>query len=327
MTEADSSRLLFINYHYIRDPGAYEHPGIHPLAPAAFGKQVEWLQHNFHFATPGEVEGLVLEGRPLPRPSVFLTFDDGLIDQWRAACEVLNPAGVRCAFFACSRPALEGRALTVHKVHWLRAHTEPGAFTEEFFAAIPRELRPTGDEDWATTAQQMYIYDSPEAGRLKYALNFVLPSELVDEATSQMLSNRGTDERAFCAETYMDADQLRQLTEQGHIVGVHGHSHAPFSQLGGQLHEDVETNVEYLEKASGVRPAWVAYPYGRKNALPDDVQLKALFDRLDLRLGLTMLGTWNDGSENPARLHRINTNEVEAVAAQEIRPRSASAAK
>ncbi|MCH8238668.1 MAG: polysaccharide deacetylase family protein [Proteobacteria bacterium] len=314
MTQADSSRLLFINYHYIRDPDAYAHPGIHPLAPAAFGKQVEWLRHHFHFATSGEVEGFVLEGRPLPRRSVFLTFDDGLADQWRAACEVLNPAGIRCAFFACSRPALEGRALTVQKIHWLRAHTEPEAFAEEFYTAIPRELRPTGGEDWAASAQQMYIYDSPEAGRLKYALNFVLPSELVDEATSQMLSNRGIDERAFCAETYMDADQLGQLTEQGHIVGVHGHRHEPFSKLGEKLIADVETNVAFLEEATGQRPRWASYPYGRDDAIPGDDELDALFSQCGLQLGITLTGTWNDGSQNPRRLHRINTNEVAKVA-------------
>ena len=312
MTSAEQSRLLFVNYHYIRD-AAYPYPGIHPLGMAEFRSEIAKLWERFRFATPAEVESLILDGRPLPGPSIVPTFDDGLMDHWRAACQVLDPLGIKGAFFACSRPRVDRRALTVHKIQWLRAHTEPSAFAAEFFSLVPQELRPTGNEPWIARAERSYKYDTPLAARLKFALNFVLPAELVDSVTSQLFADRGIDEARFCEKTYMSKEHLSSLVERGHVVGVHGHTHAPLSRLGDGLLKDVGANVAYLADATGRSPTWVAYPYGRADAIPDESALDSLFCHFDLKIGLTLMGTWNVGGEKPARLNRINTNELEAV--------------
>ena len=314
MTELKQSRLLFVNYHYIHDAAAYRFPGIHPIGMAEFRAQVERIQDRYRFASPSEVEAFVLEGRQLSGPSVVPTFDDGLMDHWQAACEVLEPLGIKGAFFVCSRPGIAKRALMVHKIQWLRAHTSPAEFAAEFFSLIPPELQPTDHEAWIVQAEQAYKYDTPLVARLKFALNFILPGELVDDVTSHMFANRGIDERRFCEQTYMSKEHLRSLVERGHIVAVHGHTHAPFARLGDGLLPDVDANVTYLADAIGRAPTWVAYPYGRADAVPDDVVLASLFRRFNLRIGLTLMGTWNIGGENPARLNRINTNELEAVA-------------
>lgn len=315
MTDATASRLLFVNYHYIRDPQAYAFPGIHPLAMPAFRAQVEWLRARFHFPTPGEVERFLLQRTPLPRPGVFLTFDDGLVDHWQAACEVLDPLGIRAGFFVCSRPAIEGRVLSVHKVHWLRSHTEPAAFAAEFFSHVPEELRPHADAPWLAHARQAYVYDTDDAARLKFALNFVLPRALVDSITSRMMAERGIDEREFCRTTYMSEDQLRTLVARGHVLGVHGHTHEPFSRLGEALFTEVRTNLDFLTRATGVPPPWVSYPYGRKDAIPAPAALERLFAEFGFRLGFTLLGDWNDGTQDRRRLHRVNTNDVPAAVA------------
>ena len=161
MASNDLPKLLFVNYHYIRDASAYRYPGIHPLSPDVFERQIASLKELFHIAEPGEVEDFFLKGRQFTRPSIFITFDDGLVDHWRAASDVLNLLGIKAAFFVCSRPALEGRALTVHKIHWLRAHTDPADFTEELFSYLPAGQRQSGDEPWSVAAERMYIYDTP----------------------------------------------------------------------------------------------------------------------------------------------------------------------
>jgi peptidoglycan/xylan/chitin deacetylase (PgdA/CDA1 family) len=313
MTEVEQSRLLFVNYHYIRDPAVYRYPGIHPICMVEFRAQLERLGDRVRFASPAEAEAFILDGRALPGPSVVPTFDDGLMDHWQAACEVLDPLGIKGAFFVCSRPAIAKRALMVHKIQWLRAHTSPSEFAAEFFSLIPLGLRPSEHETWIAQAERAYKYDTPLIARLKFALNFVLPGELVDEVTSQMFVNRGIDEAGFCERTYMTDAHLRSLADRGHVVGVHGHTHAPFSRLGEALFDDVGANVTYLTNAIGRAPSWVAYPYGRDDAIPDDAMLASLFRRFELKIGLTLMGTWNVGGESPSRLNRINTNEFEAV--------------
>ena len=314
MTKLEQSRLLFVNYHYIRDAATYRYPGIHPIGTMELRAQLERLLDRFRFASPSEVEAFVLGGRKLPGPSIVPTFDDGLMDHWRAACEVLDPLDIKGAFFVCSRPGIAKRALMVHKIQWLRAHTRPSEFAAEFFSLIPPELRPTGHEAWIARAERTYKYDTPLEARLKFVLNFVLPRGLVDDVTSLMFANRGIDERRFCDQTYMSEEHLRSLVERGHVVGVHGHTHAPFARLAEGLLDDVGTNVAYLADAIGCAPTWVAYPYGRADAVPDDAVLASLFRRFNLKIGLTLMGTWNIGGENPARLNRINNNELQAVA-------------
>src|SRR5581483_496169 len=126
--------------------GAYRFPGIHPIGLAEFRAQIETLLDRYRFASPAEVETFALEHRELPRPSVVPTFDDGLRDHWQAACEVLDPLGIKGAFFVCSRPAIATRALMVHKIQWLRAQISPADFAGEFFSPLPPDLRPPGHE-------------------------------------------------------------------------------------------------------------------------------------------------------------------------------------
>ena len=313
MHQAMNPRLLLINYHYVRE-GHCQFPGIHPLHPDEFRRQVEMLRARFHIASPEEISDFALGRKQLSRDSVFLTFDDGLREQAEIARQVLEPLRIRAAFFACSRPALEGCALSVHKVHWLRAHTEPAVFAAEFFGRLPVDSGALLGERHTAAAAQMYIYDSPEIGRVKYAINFLVEPKIVEEITSQMLAARGIDEGVFCRDLYMDEADLKRLTGDGHVVGVHGHAHLPFSRLAGDdLREDVRKNLSFLDSATGVRPAWVSYPYGREDAIPTDGVLEALFAEFQLQLGVTLTGSWNEWPLNPRRLHRINTNEVDGV--------------
>jgi peptidoglycan/xylan/chitin deacetylase (PgdA/CDA1 family) len=313
MNDKHAQRLLFVNYHYLHDPAIYEHPGIHPLSPQAFKDQLDVLGQQLYFATPAEVERFVAHGDGLPGPSAFLTFDDGLEDHWRAAQDILDPLGIKAAFFVCSRPSREGRALTVHRVQWLRSQTAPDDFEKDFFRRLPENLRPNDNEPWAETAKHTYVYDEPAVARVKYALNFVLPPKLVDTITSEIFADRGISERAFCDQFYMSSPQLRRLVEGGHVLGIHGHTHEPFSRLGDELFNEIQTNVDFLAEVSGQRPRWVSYPFGREDAIPEAQQLKEMFSRFGFQLGFTLLGTWNDGTQEPHKLRRINTNEVDRV--------------
>ena len=116
---------------------------------------------------------------------------------------------------------------------------------------------------------------------------------------------------------YMDESELADLTTQGHVVGIHGHSHIPFSRLGSQLFTDVGTDAEFISRATGYQPTWVSYPYGRDDAIPSDAILAALFRRFGLQIGVTLTGTWIEQPANPRRLQRINTNQLIEVAAMQ----------
>jgi peptidoglycan/xylan/chitin deacetylase (PgdA/CDA1 family) len=315
------SRLLFVNFHYIRDPGQFtvaaadeaQFSGIHPLTTKAFAAQIAWLGDHFHMATPEEAEAHVLGKSRLPKPSVVVTFDDGLVDH-KPAAQVLENAGIRGVFFVTSRPLTERLPLVVHKVHWLRATTRPDKFRNEFNGLVPEEWSDSGrGEADAEAAAKIYVYDSAADATLKYRINFQLPLTVVDAVTTTMLHARGITAGDFCQATYLDRAGIRALHDAGHTVAAHGHSHTPFSRLeSGDLAADIGANVQCLVDVLDARPGWVSYPYGRDWAVPDDTG--GFCRQFGFSVGLTLKAGWNDHGADPTRLNRINTNEVEKIA-------------
>ena len=246
-------QLLLVNYHYVRDPHAHPYPGIHPISPDAFAQQVKRLAKQFHIATPEEVEAFVLQGRELPRDSVLITFDDGLVDHAETARQILDPMGVKAVFFVCSRPLTEHRAVPVHKIHWLRATMEPDRFRAELLACLPEEWRGRRlSDDEEKAARSTYIYDRPQDADIKYLLNFLLPEEVVDAATSAMLNRTGVSEAEFCRRTYMVGETLRALEAAGHRVEAHTHDHQPVTRLGAKEEELMGRHIRRF--ASHPRP-------------------------------------------------------------------------
>lgn len=306
-------RLLLVNYHYIR-PRAYAYPGIHPLAPDAFRREVDWLAGRYHMASIAEAEAFFLNGAPLPGDSVLLTFDDGLVDHAIAARDVLEPRGIGGVFFVCTRPLTEGRALAVHKIHWLRATTEPGLFLAQFHHALPYAWRRrTLSAAEAQAARETYVYDDPDAQQLKYMMNFVLPDEVIDEVTSRMLESRGVAEPDFARDVYMDAETLRSLERAGHRVGAHTHDHRPVTRhKPGDLDRSMRSHVDALGAILGHAPTWFSYPFGRDWAVPDDTEMFAR--AYGFRIACTLQGTWVEAGAPAHALPRINTNEIAEIA-------------
>jgi len=265
-----------------------------------------------HIATPEEIEAFVLQGRELPRDSVLITFDDGLVDHAQTARDILHPMGIKAVFFVCTRPLTEERAVAVHKIHWLRATTEPARFAAEVIAALPQQWRERRlSEDEMRAASRTYIYDTPADREIKYLLNFVLPEDVVDQVTSAMLARAGVSEADFCRRTYMDTATLRGLVSRGHRVEAHTHDHRAVTRLGADEDASMALNIRSLEQATGRRPSWISYPYGRDWALPKDPA--AFCRRHGFRIGVALEGIWVSPERTPYALDRINTNEVDGV--------------
>jgi peptidoglycan/xylan/chitin deacetylase (PgdA/CDA1 family) len=145
---------------------------------------------------------------------------------------------------------------------------------------------------------------------VKHLLNFVLPRDLVDVVTSEMLCELGRDEQDFCRDTYMSEAELKELQAAGHIVAAHSHSHVPLGQLDEPaLASEVGRNLAFLEATLGSRPIWISYPYGSASAVPQDTSLLA--DGLGLRFGVTMSRGWVEPGQHPMKLKRINNNELD----------------
>ena len=304
-------KLIILTYHYVRDHGG-PYPGIHPISGEGLKTHIEMLTSNLHAATPEEVLAFANGETAFTKNSFFLTFDDGLIDHFSVASDILKPFGIRAAFFVSSRPYTEGLSPAVHKLHWLRANTEPKVFFSDLKKHLPSPWNSYHlNNKEKKQALKMHIHDAKEVSELKFLLNFVVPHEVVDAVMSRMLEDRSINEKDFCSKTFLDEKGLRFLDAGGHIVGGHGHKHAPLSAFDIQMmNDDIKENCRIIESIIGKRPTWLSYPYGREDALPKDCNSACMDNGYEL--GFTLLPGWNSSKENinQYKLRRITPNEL-----------------
>ncbi len=73
--------------------------GMITTSPANFESQLEWLKRRgYRSLTTAEFAGH-LNGQPVPRKSVLITFDDGYLDNWVYAYPLLKKYGYTAAIF------------------------------------------------------------------------------------------------------------------------------------------------------------------------------------------------------------------------------------
>jgi hypothetical protein len=189
----NESKLLVITYHYIRRSGGI-YDGIHPCTPEQLDSDISLLKKKYSPATLDEVTAFIVEKKPLTNDSFFITFDDGLCDHYYDAKPILDKHGLKAAFFVPTLPIIESKSPTVHKIHWLRAHTKP----EKFNQFLQRKLPDAWSNIELTDldkhrASCMHIHDQPNVQQLKFALNFLIPHKVVDQVMSELLNDYGID--------------------------------------------------------------------------------------------------------------------------------------
>ena len=299
--------ILVVNFHYVGE-GRYPYPGIYPVTPTAFERQLDELGKSFTFVSLSEIDEAVAGRRTLPKRSCLVTFDDGLREQYDLAWPILRRRGIPAVFFVNTAQHVTGRAATVHKVHWLRAHTPP----EKFFQDVEDVCRkssivPVGAAPTDEVLAAQYRYDLPQVRRLKHLLNFQLSSDQAEVVIESLFAERW-DEMAFVEERYMGPSQWCDLAEAD-CLGLHSHTHRPLAELSSdEAMKDLAVGMETLTAAVGVTPFAVSYPYGGPSAVNRKVAATAA--SLGLRVGFTMERAMNRNLDDPLLLARADTNDA-----------------
>jgi peptidoglycan/xylan/chitin deacetylase (PgdA/CDA1 family) len=291
--------LLVVNYHYVAAEAPRRPRAIFPVTVARLEAQLAELGRGHAFVSAEDVLGAVEGTASLPERACLVTFDDGLRVQHELALPVLARLGVRALFLVPGRPLGEGRALYVHKVHALREEVGDDGLLPLL------EARPVD----ADAARRTYVYDTPDAAKVKYLLNVALPLDEREEALGDAFARVLGDEAAFCERTYMSAEQVGELDGAGGSVGAHSYAHEPLALLEpGALRRDLESSADVLERVTGRRPLALSYPHGSHEAVTPEVAVAA--EEVGFRVGFTMERALNGTLEQPLLLARLDANDA-----------------
>ena len=295
--------LTVSNYHYIREDFSAPYPSIFGVTPSAFKQQLKLLKNEGDLITPSEFLANYEELVASKSNFFFITFDDGLKEQFDFALPILDELGMQAIFFANSMNTEENRVSTVHKIHLLRSvissHVLLDYLKEQKIAMLTQE-----ELQQATTN---YRFDDAASAELKYLLNFKISFD-VQESLVQSIFEKHFSESEILESLYMSKSQLQYLANID-CLGSHTHTHYPL----GLLHEDkliyeLEHSKNYLEQLSGKAIQMIAYPYGTPEACTDLVAETA--KNVGYLYGFTTKKGIVDITQNKLLLNRFDCNDV-----------------
>lgn len=203
-----------------------------------------------------------------------LSFDDNLKCQYDIAGPILQQRGLTAFFFPYTC-VFEGQ-LEVTELY-RRFRTVHFADTEAFYEAFESDLMASDYGESAAAAlagADLPNYLGEHAfytlgdRRFRYLRDQVLGPERYQETMELMITNRGLDRDALAAGLWTSPEGLRELRRDGHVIGLHTHTHPTLIKAMPKDRQEAEyrRNRDILHNILGEELATASHPCGNYNA-------------------------------------------------------------
>ncbi len=284
--------LLALNYHRIGDPEQTPYdPGVFSATADELYEQVRFLKRRFHIATLDE--GLdIIEGAPLRRTAILLTFDDGYRDNYETAFPILSAEGVQAAFFLPTSFVGTNHVPLWDQVAFIVKRCRKATF--RLGCAPLREFDVAADGKPRVIEQVLGLYKN--AGQAD------------DEGFIAMLEEACDSPRPEGSErVFIDWSEAGAMLKGGMAIESHTHSHPPLSQVAGAaLAGELTVSKRILEERLGRTVRFLAYPFGLPETISPEV-----FDAAR-QAGYRAAFSFYGGVNPPGKIERFNVRR-EAV--------------
>lgn len=256
--------LTVSNYHYIRENYNNAYPSIFGVTPREFKSQLKQFRCEGDFITPNDFLSDFTNLVVSKDNYYFITFDDGLKEQFEFAVPILDEFNTQAIYFANSINSEEKKVSTVHKIHLLRSILHPDEILS--YLEYNKIKKLTSEE--VEKAQINYRFDEVNSATLKYLLNFKIPFDQQEKLVHSLFELHFS-EIEVCDSLYMNKNQLKYLADLS-CLGSHTHSHYPLGLLSEKkMNFELEHSKNYLEKLTESNIQMIAYPYGTIEACND----------------------------------------------------------
>jgi peptidoglycan/xylan/chitin deacetylase (PgdA/CDA1 family) len=217
-----------------------------------------------------------------------LTFDDNLRCQYDVALPVLREFGLT-AFWFIPTAVMQGRLerLDIYRTFRVRHFDDVDDFYEEFFHTLATsQYAELAEQALATFHPSTYLAEFPfysEADRrFRYVRDEVLGLQRYNSVMEALIGSMGVELESLAMNLWMEPDHVTSLHTDGHVIGLHTHTHPThLARLHTQEQlREYRDNYTYLMTLLGEPPVAVAHPC---NSYNDDTL--AILRRLGVRLG------------------------------------------
>lgn len=237
--DADRWRLRIMMFHGVGVPG---------YSAAAFAGQLRRLSRWYQIVGIEQALQTLQTDRPLERPQMLLTFDDGLRNNHRTAYPVLAKLGLPAVFYVCPALIEQGRWLWNHEARERLLSLAPDARAALACALGSPVAEPNPVVEWMKSLNADHCSEALE--RIRAATPKFQPS--------------ATQRECF---DLMDWDELQSIDPALVTIGSHTLSHPILTGLAPQaLDREIRDSRHWLEERLRRPVAHFCYPNGSNNA-------------------------------------------------------------
>lgn len=292
--------ISILTYHHISEsePGYPYDPDVADATPTQFRRQLETLAR---YSTIIGVDELIraVEGAPLPKNPVMITFDDGYRSCHDVALPILRAVGVRATFFISTAYISERRLYWWEQIALLLSQSKVKRATLTYPKPVDLDVADPKSRNVLTAI----IKDTAQLDLVRF----------LDELSRALKVDWTPEtERDYADGLIMTWDQIRALARAGMDVESHTRRHRVLQTLAPeQLSDELTGSRVELEAQLGRPVRALAYPVGRK--IPDPHIRKAITDA-GYKVGMTNASGvnrfWPGKRIDPYDVRRLSTDRT-----------------
>lgn len=268
------SKIHSVMFHHFHDNNTFQ-PSQGSISAQELKELIQYYQTKGYEFLKAREWYLKAVSNELEENQVAITFDDGLRCQVEIAAKVLEDLGLTGFFFVPSL-RFEGKMeyLELFRDFRYSKFKRVEEFYELFFEclrssylyqshSIEEKLKQVDFNDFL----KEYAFYSYEDKVFRYVRDNILTEEEYNGLMLGIMKQHGYDLEINFHRLYMNKEDLNRLSQKGHIIGLHSHSH--YTNLKGisyqrQKMEYIE-NKEILENIVNTTINVAAYPCNSYN--------------------------------------------------------------
>lgn len=210
-----------------------------------FRQQMELLAREFHPVSVNELAVLLRGEGKIPERCVVVTFDDGYRDNFENATPILDGFGIRGTFYVTVNCIERAQLPWPSRVRFALRTTRLNNWTDPAGTLWPLETEAGRERAFAKACEYCCRLAGDEQEQLVIAIENALEARIPPDSNRLMMS----------------WDELRKLTDQGHVVGSHTLSHPNLAQiLCADARAELDRSRSTLEKQLNRKVSHFSYP-------------------------------------------------------------------
>jgi peptidoglycan/xylan/chitin deacetylase (PgdA/CDA1 family) len=304
---------LSLCYHYVRSDTNDPFPRIIGTKEQEFKAQIKMIKDNFEIISLHDVEKFSYENLQFnnEKYKMLITFDDGLFDHYNAA-KILNDNEIKATFFipTCiiketlpANPMIIHYGIAIYGLEKFLKIYENALNYFEYNAGFDLVYNPEKDNVWKKIQELKSIF--------KYKLNYIKSRNVLLYIYENLLLNNYPD---IIKKIHLGRDQIKEMIEMGHSIGVHTHTHISVSATSlnkDEFYNEMIFPKKYLESEFNTTVNAISYPFGEKKDCLSSIKL--LNSTNEYKLAFTVEEIVNFQNTSPFEIGRYQPKGNETV--------------